>query len=470
MNRMHASTRTVFKAMGVFGSVKALSVLFSLIRNKLIAVWIGPAGVGLVILYNSIADVVSTTTRLNIDQSAIRDISGASNQQTADTAYVVYRWAFLLGIVGFAVMCALSPLLSRWSFGHSGKWWSFCLMGLVPLCGSVGAGYNAVMQGLRKFDSFARCGVVTAVGGIICAVPLLWFLRERAIVWVIVSYAMWAVGASYYYHVRLPRISLPWKEIWMRGTGFVRLGALITAGLAIGQLFSYLFVLYLNSYADTSTLGLFQAGYTIINTYVGIIFTGMWVEYFPHLTAVIHSPRRVSTIVSHRIALLVWILVPVMALFIALDDLLVRIVYAESFLTMLPYITIGMAGMALRMTSWCVALTIVAKGDGHIYVITETISGLCCLIFNIIGYSFGGFPGLGAAYVLWYGVYLAISIIVYRRVYGFHLRGRVLQLTLLATVFAVAAVGARYVLGWWAPLLLGVAVLPLAFRRITANR
>ena len=38
--------------MGQLGSVQVLGQLCSVVRNKLIAIWIGPVGVGLVILFN----------------------------------------------------------------------------------------------------------------------------------------------------------------------------------------------------------------------------------------------------------------------------------------------------------------------------------------------------------------------------------------------------------------------------------
>lgn len=46
-----ATTAKVIKAMGIFGGVQSLQILCSVIRTKLVAVWIGPAGVGLIALY-----------------------------------------------------------------------------------------------------------------------------------------------------------------------------------------------------------------------------------------------------------------------------------------------------------------------------------------------------------------------------------------------------------------------------------
>ena len=86
---MNSTNRMIVKAMSVFGGVKALSIRCSLVRNKLIAVWVGPAGVGLVILFNSVVDIVTTASRLNIDQSAMRDIARAGTTDIDLTSTVV---------------------------------------------------------------------------------------------------------------------------------------------------------------------------------------------------------------------------------------------------------------------------------------------------------------------------------------------------------------------------------------------
>lgn len=43
-------SKQIFQAIGVFSGVKVLSIACSLVRNKLIAIFVGPAGMGLISL------------------------------------------------------------------------------------------------------------------------------------------------------------------------------------------------------------------------------------------------------------------------------------------------------------------------------------------------------------------------------------------------------------------------------------
>jgi PST family polysaccharide transporter len=241
---------------------------------------------------------------------------------------------------------------------------------------------------------------------------------------------------------------------------------MMTLASLIGQLFNYLFVLYINKYSSTAELGLYQSAHTIINNYVGILFTGIWVEYFPRISALSHSPKRLSISVSHQIYTTSLILMPIVALFVAADSLIVELLYNSTFLTVLPFLTIGILSVIPRYVSWCIAFTILAKGDGKIYLISETFSGLIGLVFNIIGYSFYGFAGLGISYVLWYAVYIVIAVLINRYRYGIVINQQVWRLVAVTSVTGTAAVVGKIALGWWCPLLISIAVTPFAVRRL----
>ena len=69
------TTRKVLKVLGIFGGVQAISILCAVLRTKLVALWLGPAGVGLFAIFNSTMDMIAKTAQLNLDQSAVRDLA-----------------------------------------------------------------------------------------------------------------------------------------------------------------------------------------------------------------------------------------------------------------------------------------------------------------------------------------------------------------------------------------------------------
>ena len=65
----------VLKYTGIFGGVQGLNVLIGLVRNKCAALLLGPAGMGLVTLFNTTVTFISQATHLGISFSAVRHIS-----------------------------------------------------------------------------------------------------------------------------------------------------------------------------------------------------------------------------------------------------------------------------------------------------------------------------------------------------------------------------------------------------------
>lgn len=68
-------TGQVLKTTTIFGGAQVIIVLSGLAKSKIIALLIGPAGVGISTLYNNILTMLSGIIGLGIGLSAIREIA-----------------------------------------------------------------------------------------------------------------------------------------------------------------------------------------------------------------------------------------------------------------------------------------------------------------------------------------------------------------------------------------------------------
>lgn len=414
-HRQHATSAAIVKVMGLFSGVKVVTILASLIRNKLIAVFAGPAGLGLVILYNSIIDLVGTGTRLSIDQSVQREISGGSPSKTPFMVRVVRRWSDWLGLAGFAIMVLLSPLLSYLSFETVDHWPVFCLLAVVPGLVTMANVEIAINQGLRRFGAVAKGTVTGSILGLVVAIPLVIWLKIESIKWIILFYGISTFVGATLFRAKVTKVTVSPRTAVAEGRRFVKLGILITISTLITQAASYAFVLYLNDSESTAILGQYQSGYTLVNTYVGVVLAGIWMEYYPRLASIAHSPRRTEVAVTHEILIVLRLLTPILIVFILCAKWIIWLVYSPEFETVLPYVRIAAVGVILRSVSWCLCFVILAAGDGKTYLVTETLSAIIGLGVNIAGYYLAGFTGLGLSYIVWYGAYTVITAVVARR-------------------------------------------------------
>lgn len=463
-------SRHVVKAMGLFGGVQFTTILCGIVRVKLVAMWIGAAGVGIFGLYNTAIDMIGAITQLSLRNSAVRDITAARGANAlAVMVTVVRRWAWALGLAGAFLTLVSAPWLSRWSFGDDSHTWGFILVSVAVLIQSVCGGEAAILQGKGLLKRLANAYTWSVIIGLVVSVPMYRLWGEASIVPSIVVYNVAMFITVMLMRDRSPK---PQRPVSLRrtvadGRGFAVLGAYMTVSAFITYLMSYVFMAYLNTEADTDTLGYYQSGYTLVNRYVGLVFTAIAVEYYPRLSKSIGSDMRTGTIVSHELSIVLWVLMPVIAIFIAADKLIVEILYTSDFQVILPFITWAMAGIVLRGVSWCMAFVILARGDGRTYLVTETVSGIVGLALNIAGYHFYGFLGLGVSYAVWYLVYTIIIWYVYRLRYGLRIGRGIRRLTALTMGVTVGCVLVRNNLDcWWLCAVAGAVALYGTYRRV----
>ena len=410
-------SRMAMKAMGLFGGVQVAGILCSIIRTKLVAMWIGPVGVGLFGLFNNALEMISTGTNLGIRSSSVRDISqaiaGHDSGMVARMVTVVRKWSMWLGLAGALVTLALAPMLSQVTFGDQTHIWGFVALSVAVLLQALTNGEYAVLQGTSRLKRLASVTLWGTIVGLAVSIPLFYWLRERSILPSILAYAAaLALFAWCFRNREYPPAAISRHETINMGKGFVRLGIYMTLGNFATILASYAFNAWLNVNAGTEAVGYYQAGYTLINKYTGLILTALGMEYYPRLARVADSRIRLRAFVSQEINLAIAVMAPVVALFILLRQLIVWILYTPEFNVIFSFVSWGMIGTVLRTLSWCLAFTILAKGDGKTYLWTEVASAIINLVLNIVFYRWWGLTGLGVAFLVSYLLYTLIIAVV----------------------------------------------------------
>ena len=436
-------------------------MLCSIVRAKLISVWIGPAGVGLFAIFNHALDMVSQTAQLSIRQSSVRTLSAASPSQQPSVISSIRWWCAILGLGGAAAMLAASPWLSIFSFGTTAWWWAFAALSVAVLGQVYVAGEQAIFQGRQQLKALARSAMWAVVAATALSAPMYYLMGIDSVVPTIILFPLCAVIATRALRCDpQPRLRQSHRANYAAGKEYMRLGLVMSISTIVSASVSYVFLSYLNSKSSEEVTGYYQAGYTILSQYVGVIFAALAMEYYPRLSAIAHAPGRMSVAVSHEISLILCVLTPMIVVFEACAVPVVHILYSSDYSATVPYITIGIGGAVFRAISYCMSFVIVARGDGRMYIATEASSALIFLGLSILLYSRAGLQGLGWAHVLWFVAYTLITAAAYRH-YRLTIRRRAIAVCAAAIAICAAAIALR-TLGWWQPLCLLPAAGALA--------
>lgn len=433
-------SRGVIKAMSLFGSLQVLTILCSIIRVKFTALWIGATGVGLFAIFNSAFTLISTLTQLNLRSTSVREIAATRPELRSAISATVRRLGWMLGLAGAVVMLAASPIFSLRTFGGLSHTTLFAALAIAVLFTSAAAAEQGVMQGHGDLRRLARATLWANIAGLAASLPLIYLLGEQGVIPSIIAYALAAYCAT---RILRRRPATPGSRPTALREGFpmLRLGLLMTLAAAFTELLAYLLIAWINTRGDTAEVGIFQAGYTMVNRYVGMVFTAIGMEFYPRLATVVASQRRQQVFVSHEMIMLLIVLVPLTICFIPFVGLAVRLLYSTQFLDAVPYVILALPGMVARIGVWCQSMVILARGDGRLYIITEALSDLLTLAIALVCYSHWGIPGLGWGFTLSMCGAAAISSLTYRYIYHLRLAPVAIRLWVGGFLASAAAAG-----------------------------
>ena len=176
----------VLKYTGIFGGVQGLNIIVGLVRNKLIAVILGPEGMGLASLFNSTVNFISQATNLGLSFSAVRHVSELFDKgdeaEIAHFVKVVRAWSLLTALAGMLVCVVAGPLLSNYTFAWGDHTLHFML--LAPAVGllAITGGETAILKGARRLKALAVVQVYSVLAALVISVPIYYFFGQAGIV------------------------------------------------------------------------------------------------------------------------------------------------------------------------------------------------------------------------------------------------------------------------------------------------
>ena len=157
----------VLKYTGIFGGVQGIHILVGIVRNKLVATILGPAGMGLISLFTSTINLMANSTNLGISMSAVKNISEAWDNGDEDSLHKMVRmvrsWSLLTGLAGILLCIALSPMLSKWTFGWGNHTLHFVLLSPIVGMMAVTGGEMAILKGVRQLKNIATISLYNMV-------------------------------------------------------------------------------------------------------------------------------------------------------------------------------------------------------------------------------------------------------------------------------------------------------------------
>ena len=234
MTEQQSSYRQIMKATSIFGGVQVFNVVISIIRSKIIAVLLGPAGMGIAGLFTSTTHLINSLTSMGLRSSAVRNIAAATSSEdpkkVGTVVSVFRRLVWLTGILGTLVTLILAPWLSEITFGNREYTLGFIWISITLLITQVKDGQLALLQGMRRLQYLAKANLAGTTSSLIISIPLYYFFRLEGIVPAIIVASVATLIFSWIFaskiEIEKPKVSK--TDFFTEGGDMLRMGILLS--------------------------------------------------------------------------------------------------------------------------------------------------------------------------------------------------------------------------------------------------
>jgi antigen flippase len=444
----------ILKSNAMIGGAQIATLASAFLRSKVIAIVLGPAGIGLVGVMTAFNGNLSALATWGLGTSGVRLVAGTEGEERLRKQAAVRKLGLLLAISGLALTLVLFWPVTQVTFQNVNYAGEILIAGLAVPCLIASTAWSSILQARGYVKSLAYLQIGAAVVGLVLGTPLIYL------------YGTMGVAASMLLAAAVPAFATWWiarKNCPSAGAVvmsddikvLIRLGGgLVFVGVA-SQMAAYavrLIVIrhYESSGGDgLSAAGYYQAAIAIAGSLPGAVFGAMGTDFFPRVAAA-KDEDEAQSLTEKQIQAGLLLALPLLTALLTMGGVGLRLLYDHRFENAEPLLVWMIWGVYLRLLAWPLGYWMLARGSIRTVVIVETTSSLIMIILPLVLVPNFGVIGAAHAYAIGYIIYSVVMLIVSR-----HRSGRWLKGSVLAW-FAAAALwlGAAMLLcgqwdGWW---------------------
>lgn len=463
------------------GSGSIGRLLLAAAAMKIVAVILGPSGVGFLSILRQTVDVSNNLGTLGGSNALVQGLASRKGQ-VRDEYLVTTFWIFVMGALSIVgVLLIFAPWITLWLFDRNdGQTTNLVRWLALPVALTVVSSYlNGVLNGFRAIGLMALLQILGAATMALLAYPVSRLVEiGYPIAFIVMLSAPPVVGVALGVSSAL---RAGWLAPLLHGlrirlhSDALRHFFSIAGTLVITGLISMGTILLVRSltvhYAGLAGAGIFGAAWSVSVTYTMLILESFGTYYLPTLSQTSDPLARIL-LMQRMVRLTTLLMMPLVTGMIVLKPLAVELLYSSEFTPSLEIIRWMLIGDYFAVVAWVFALPMIAYADMRAFFWGELLWYGGFLAFAALAlFGFSSMQGIGIGSLLVCAIYLGYCLYYARSRQQFPLTRAVLGPWLIGLALVVGASGHTWSdtqVDWFtAPLWIGAAV---SFSWLSLNR
>ena len=409
----------ILRSSALMGGAQIVTLAMAFLRSKLIAVLIGPSGIGLMGVLNAFNANLSSVAGWGLGASAVRTVAGAAEGDRTRKVAAVRQFGRRLAWAGFFGVLLLVIPVGYLTFKSQNYALELLVAGVAVPCIVATGMWTALLQAGGHIGSVAKTQMASSVIGLLIGLPFIYFFGSAGIA---LSILLAAVATAFVTWRAAARFSPATSAEPTPGDlrELVHLGVALQVGAIFGAISSYLIrVLILRSHGDDLAAGLddvgfYQAAFAVTGSLPGVIFSATSSDFYPRVAAAMDEDEA-RLITEKQIQASLLLAMPILVGLLTMGPLAVRLLYAKGFEPAAPLLEWFLWAIFCFLVGWPMGLWVMARRAKRLVALSQLVLGLSGLVLGVFLVPTLGVRGAAIAYFGNAAIYAVTLLVLLRQ-------------------------------------------------------
>lgn len=406
---------TMLSALSTF-----IKLASGLVVNKIIAVFVGPAGIALIGQFQNFLGIITTIGNGAINSGVtkyVAEYNETDDKKRNDLISAAFMITILFSLVIGAVIFFGSTYFSIWILKTVEFYTLFKLLGIILVFISFNTVLLSIINGLKKIKLFIAINISNSLLSLVITslLTIKYELFGALLAMVIVQGIIFFVTLP----IALKRLDFTFqfnkivdKIHYRKLLSFSLMAMVSIISVSVTQIMIRNHLIHTFSIEEA---GYWQSVWMISSMYLMVLTTAFSTYYLPRLSELQKPEELRQEILSGYKIILPFILVTALLIYF-LRDFIIFILFTPEFTKMRNLFLFQLIGDFFKMASWTLAFLMMAKAMTKVFILTEILFSLSFYGFTIWFTHMNGLIGVTQAYAANYIVYLVFMIVLFSKI------------------------------------------------------
>jgi O-antigen/teichoic acid export membrane protein len=401
------------------GISTALKILTSFVSAKIIAVYLGPAGLGMLGQLTSFITIFLTLSTGAITNGVIKFIAEYKEEEHKQNRIIKasIQITLLCSLLCGLIISIGAKFWSNQLFSETSYSFVFVIFGITIIFYALFSLAIAILNGLQQYKLFNLINVLASIIGLAFSVSmvvlygingaLISAVTYQSVVFVLL---LWFIKRTGWLNWQKVKSSIIQRSDLIGLSKFSLMAIVSTAAVPLVQI---IIRNYLASNTNAETVGFYEGVNRLSLIYLSLITTTFSVYYLPKLSAANNNSELKELLIKGYKFILPLTFAMLLVTYL-LRNLVIKIVFADSFAPMESYFLPQLIGDFFKIASWLLAMQMIAKARTWLFISTELIFGVFLVFFTFALVKQYGGIGAVYAYTVNYFIYLVAMFFIFK--------------------------------------------------------